>query len=137
MKAISLLQPWATLVIEGHKKIETRNWSTSYRGPLLIHAGKSKAAFVIAMEPSLKKYIPDFNALPFGQILGKVYLDKILRIEDFDLDDILMNELTLENKAFGNYASGRYGWVFTEPVKFEQPIPARGMLNLWEYPIEL
>lgn len=40
MKVISLLQPWATLAVIGQKKIETRSWSTKYRGPLLIHASK-------------------------------------------------------------------------------------------------
>lgn len=40
MKALSLTQPWATLVAIGAKKIETRSWSTSYRGPVAIHASK-------------------------------------------------------------------------------------------------
>lgn len=39
MKAITLHQPWASLVAEGVKTIETRSWSTKYRGPLVIHAG--------------------------------------------------------------------------------------------------
>lgn len=40
MKAITLTQPWATLIAIGAKKIETRSWGTSYRGPLAIHAAK-------------------------------------------------------------------------------------------------
>lgn len=40
MKAITLTQPWATLVAIGTKQIETRSWATSYRGPLVIHAAK-------------------------------------------------------------------------------------------------
>ena len=40
MKALTLTQPWATLVAIGAKTIETRGWSTSYRGPLAIHAAK-------------------------------------------------------------------------------------------------
>ncbi len=38
MKALTVMQPWATLVALGAKRIETRSWSTSYRGPLAIHA---------------------------------------------------------------------------------------------------
>ena len=38
MKALTLTQPFATLVAIGAKKIETRSWATSYRGPLAIHA---------------------------------------------------------------------------------------------------
>lgn len=40
MKALTLTQPWATLVAIGAKSIETRSWKTNYRGPLAIHAGK-------------------------------------------------------------------------------------------------
>jgi hypothetical protein len=41
MKALSIKQPWAWLIANGYKDIENRNWWTSYRGQLLIHAGKS------------------------------------------------------------------------------------------------
>lgn len=40
MKALTLTQPWATLIAIGAKQIETRSWTTRYRGPLAIHAGK-------------------------------------------------------------------------------------------------
>lgn len=42
MKALSLWQPWATLIAIGAKQYETRGWSTPYRGPLIIHAAKTK-----------------------------------------------------------------------------------------------
>jgi len=44
MKALTIRQPWASLIAAGVKTIETRSWSTSYRGPLAIHAGKHPAA---------------------------------------------------------------------------------------------
>jgi hypothetical protein len=40
MKALSIMQPWAWLIVNGHKDVENRSWSTSFRGPVLIHAGK-------------------------------------------------------------------------------------------------
>jgi hypothetical protein len=40
MKGLTLTQPWATLIAIGAKRIETRSWSTSYRGPIAIHAAK-------------------------------------------------------------------------------------------------
>lgn len=43
MKAITLYQPWATLIAIGAKTVETRSWSTTYRGPLAIHAAKRRA----------------------------------------------------------------------------------------------
>ncbi len=45
MKAITLWQPWATLVALGVKTIETRSWTTAYRGPLAIHAAARRPKF--------------------------------------------------------------------------------------------
>lgn len=42
MKAISIKQPWASLIAHGIKDIENRSWRTNYRGRVLIHAGASK-----------------------------------------------------------------------------------------------
>lgn len=42
MKFLTIRQPWASLISLGVKRIETRSWSTSFRGPLAIHAGKAK-----------------------------------------------------------------------------------------------
>ena len=42
MKALTLWQPWASLIAVGAKTIETRSWSTKYRGPLAIHAAKRR-----------------------------------------------------------------------------------------------
>jgi hypothetical protein len=133
MYAISLLQPWATLVVSGVKTVETRAWSTRHRGRILIHASQGKAGGIFAADLPFKKYIPDFNALPFGAIIGTVVIDKILRTEDFGLADAAMDVLTLEEKAFGDYSSGRYGWLFSDPVQFEKPVPARGMPGLWQF----
>lgn len=41
MKALSVKQPWANLIVSGEKTIETRTWGTDYRGPLLIVSSKS------------------------------------------------------------------------------------------------
>jgi len=40
MKAITILQPYASLIASGAKWVENRTWQTRYRGPLAIHAGK-------------------------------------------------------------------------------------------------
>jgi hypothetical protein len=43
LRAITIRQPWAWLIVNGHKDIENRSWATRHRGPLLIHAGQSEA----------------------------------------------------------------------------------------------
>jgi hypothetical protein len=133
MKVLSLLQPWATLVVTGIKKIETRSWNTKYRGDLLIHASMGKAGSLLTKEPPFTKYISDFNKLPFGKIIGKVTLQEVIPVEELNLSYDLINQLTIEEKAFGDYGFGRYGWVLTDPVKLESPIASKGHLHLWEY----
>ena len=136
MKALSLLQPWATLVVMGVKQIETRSWQTAYRGPLLIHASKGKAGEIFAQDPPFKKYIPNFKQLPFGYIIGKVTLTDIIRIGTGSLthtSNETMNKLTMEEKAFGDYTAGRFAWILQDSVAFKTPLGARGSLTLWEF----
>ncbi len=40
MRAISIKQPWAELIVAGFKDIENRSWHTKIRGRVLIHASK-------------------------------------------------------------------------------------------------
>jgi hypothetical protein len=133
MKVLSLLQPWATLVVTGIKKIETRSWRTAYRGELLIHASSGKKGRILVTESPFEKYIPDFSSLPFSAIIGKVILDGIVPIEQLYLSDAYLNKLTLEEKAFGDYTKGRYAWLLLEPVEFKKPVLTRGALGLWQY----
>jgi ASCH domain len=48
MKAISIRQPWAALIVSGVKDIENRSWRTSHRGPVLIHASQNVAGWSLA-----------------------------------------------------------------------------------------
>ena len=131
LKALSLLQPWATLVVTGAKRVETRSWTTTYRGTLMIHASKGRSGVAIAQMPRLLKHIPDFNALPFGAIIGEARLTDVIRIESLDLQLDALEELMLEEHAFGNYQAGRYAWLLTDAVIYDEPIAAKGAPGLW------
>lgn len=63
MKAITLHQPWASLIALGVKTIETRAWSTNYRGPLAIHAAKTTKPWRNLEAPSLKSQRATINAI--------------------------------------------------------------------------
>lgn len=149
MKAISLLQPWASLVVMGAKKIETRSWNTKYRGELLIHASRN---MTVGQKRLGQEFNRDFNAglgfiedLPTGAIIGRVILLDTFRTEG--LHEIITltanywhirNEIDFDNAydkehAFGDYSPGRYGWLLSNPVQFKQPVPAKGALSIWEY----
>jgi activating signal cointegrator 1 len=133
LKVLSLLQPWASLVVMGKKKIETRSWQTAYRGPLLIHASLGKRGALLAAEPPFQKYIPQFSILPFGAIIGKASLTDVVAIGGTQLSHEQINRLSLEEQAFGDYNAGRFAWMLEDPVIFGQPIPIPGALHVWEY----
>lgn len=133
MKAISLLQPWASLLIMGVKTIETRSWQTAYRGSLLIHASKGKKGNVLCKQGVLREHIPDFTALPFGAIIGTATLQDIVPVEMLHLPVAAIAARTLEEKAFGDDTRGRYAWLFTNPLPLEAPIYIGGSLGLWDY----
>ena len=132
-KALSLLQPWASLVVAGAKTIETRSWTTAYRGTLLIHASKGRGGAAMAAERFFSKYIPDFRALPFGAIIGEVQLCDIVRITDLGLPPEHLARLTLEERAFGAYSDGRYAWLLEDALPYDTPVPAKGSLGLWDF----
>jgi hypothetical protein len=141
MKAITLTQPYATLVALGAKRIETRGWSTRYRGPLAIHAGKglagmTKRQFVdlLRMEPfwsvlrpliaaELHYFRPD--ALPRGAIVAVADLVDILPVEQVPP--------TEPERSFGDYTPGRYAWLLADARPLDPPIPATGRQGLWEW----
>lgn len=83
MKVLSIQQPWASLIILRHKKIETRSFDTKIRGEILIHASMGKLYKKIPPEDSFWKHyhqlfaknqIEPIEKLPFGAIIGKVEL---------------------------------------------------------------
>lgn len=131
-KALSLLQPWATLTVMGLKKIETRSWSTPYRGLLLIHASAGKGGKLMAENPAINKHISNFMELPFGCIIGQVMLTDIVRVGELQLPDDEIDKLSLEEKAFGDNKA-RFAWLFADAEIFEEPIQATGRLGLWEF----
>ncbi len=128
MKALTLTQPWASLVALGHKQIETRSWQTKYRGPIAIHAAKGyprDAQFESLTEP-FWSCLPHGIELPRGEVLAVAFLTSIGSTDDACPD------LSAQELAFGNYESGRYAWYF---VRIQQipPVAAKGALGLWDW----
>jgi hypothetical protein len=136
MKVLSFLQPWASLTVMGLKKLETRSWSTKHRGELLIHASMGQSGALLAQEPPFLKYITDFSKLPFGAIIGKVQLTDIIKVQSLHMSDAVINQLTMEERAFGDYSNGRYVWVLEEPELFTKPVKMKGTLGLWNFELE-
>lgn len=138
MKVLTLQQPWATLVAIGAKKIETRSWSTKYRGMLAIHSGKKFQAsqFKICYTEPFYTVLTEngihANNLILGKIIATCKLVDILQItKEFQSNLGLMEP---KEFCFGDYAPDRFAWIIEDVKMLDNPIPAKGMLGLWESP---
>lgn len=132
MKAITIHQPYAQLIADGHKRYETRHWTTSYRGPIAIHAGKKWDRHLTREAESLIKRFPDLpsylqTGFHFGKILVACKLVAIHPVED------IRDSLSPLERAVGNYADGRYAWELEIIKHPEKPIPARGQQGIWTW----
>ena len=76
MKALTINQPFATLIVEGLKEYEFHTWKTNYRGEILIHAGKG------VDKKAMKKYEYFGLEYPKGCIIGKATITDCIRIDD-------------------------------------------------------
>ncbi len=157
MKAITLTQPWATLIAIGAKKIETRSWQTRYRGPLAIHAAKTFTPQDVAWSQTdpFKSVLAsagytEFSQLPRGSIIATCNLVSICGTYEFGWGEVrepyrrrtfptVFNgtpykfDLSDQEESFGDYSIGRAAWLLADVQKLPKPVPARGALGLWEW----
>lgn len=107
VKVLTVRQPFAWLIVAGHKTVEYRTWDTPHRGPLLIHAATrfSLRDDDLALELFPHVDIPD--VIMTGAILGMVNVVRTTR------------------------ANGRYEWHLAEARLAPSPFPIGGRLGLW------
>jgi len=116
MKALSVKQPFAWLIVAGLKDIENRSWSTNYRGSVLIHAtAKPDREMMEDLEPFC-----DDAGIPVPEIVNGAIIGQV------DIVDCV-------NRSDSEWFEGPFGWVLENPVEFTEPIPAKGALGLWEW----
>lgn len=113
---------WAIIFPRCPKDVENRSWSTNYRGPLLIHAGKafyrddvlSKAEVVAEVARMAREDPPQMEDMYSGHLIGMVYLE----------DCITTSE--------SQWAmAGDRHFILSNPVKLKTPLPCPGRLGLW------
>lgn len=116
MKALTIIQPWADAIVSGEKKIETRSWSTNYRGPLLIHSGKGKMDGAPDNVPGSRK---------LGYVLAEANL-----VDCVKMDEDFISKVNPREKELGFYEVGRYAWIL-EDVTPVEPYKRKGRQRLW------
>ena len=113
VKALTVRQPWASLIVAGIKDVENRTWATSYRGRFAVHAGAKLD------KEGLDEYsdlVESLGELPQGAVIGTVVLA----------------DVTQGSKSpFA--VPGQYHWLLRDPEAFAEPVPMAGRLGLWEW----
>jgi hypothetical protein len=142
MKIISLSQPFASLIVIGAKRFETRGWQPGWKNALLmrtdgflIHASQKPGLI-----PDLPlRYAIEMGKLSFGAILGRAKLGRIISTEEWlkefgETAGKLIESKMVDEFHFGDYSPKRWAWELLEVERFAEPIPCRGSLSIWNYP---
>jgi len=142
MKAISIKQPWASLIANGIKDIENRTWKLpeKYKGQrVLIHASANPVEFdsvsqIFTAEqrevlPARPEDLAQLLSCHCGAIIGSVEL----------VDCVINHPSIWAEKTYKAQSSGFedpiiYNWILANPILFPEPIPAKGKLSFWDYP---
>lgn len=144
MKAITIHQPWATLIALGEKRFETRGWATKYRGPIAIHASKKDPRLMMRSLPhdistnafdrlytKLGVKSGALARLATGSVIATANLTECYKVHiDHSGGAVLMVGNEYE---FGWYEEGRYAWELTNVKLLDKPIPAKGQQGLWNW----
>lgn len=153
MRALSLRQPYATLIAIGAKSIETRSWPTRYRGSLLIHAsarldaaGRLEcetepfrsvlAAAGFEPEGTARARRPIDRSLPLGAIVACCELVDCRPVIDL-VGPRRREILTRHEEAFGDYAPGRWAWILANVCRLGEPVSCPGRLGIWVLPSDV
>ena len=124
MKAFTVYQPYAYLIVAGLKVYETRPRRTNIRGRVAVHAGKGRLPS-ISMAASLA--LPKSPVLHYGAVLGTVEIVDCVPVEE------IAHKLTEREWDIGDYSPGRFAWVLKNPVMFSTPVPASGKQGWWNW----
>lgn len=122
MKGLTICQPYAELIARGDKFVENRTWDHPHRGPLAVHAGKSRCWL---READVAAY-PD---MAFGAIVAVCTLDNCLHIDA--LREQAATDQRLWRATQHVHTEGPYCFLLTDIVRLRDPVPARGYLGLW------
>ncbi len=129
MKVISIIEPWASLIKEQVKFIETRSWKTNYRGKIYIHASLKKVPKKDERINNLVNLLNDKN-FKYGHIIAEANLVDCIYMDESFLKEIKNNK---QEYICGEYSLGRYAWILKDIKSLKMPIKAKGNLGIWNY----
>lgn len=129
MKVLSIIEPWASLIKEQIKYIETRSWKTNYRGKIYIHASLKKVSKKDERVNNLVSLLENQD-FKYGYIIAEATLVDCIYMDEDYLNKIKENETEY---ICGEYSIGRYAWILEDIKPLQNPIKVKGNLGLWNY----
>ena len=126
MKALTIKEPYATLIAEGYKEYEFRTWKTNYRGEVLIHAGKS------LYEKNLERFNDRDLKYSFGKIIAKATLTDCVEVDEEFSKKMIKKDPDVYQNLTRKRDKPLYGFKL-ENVKRIKPIEVKGQLGFWNY----
>lgn len=126
MKAITIKQPWATLIAKGYKEYEFRTWKTKYRGDVLIHAGKN------VDKKALKRFENLNLDYPLGCIIAKAKITDCVYVDKDFINKVVPKNPEVYRGLINKDNWEGYGFKL-EDVEEIQPIKINGRLSFWDY----
>ena len=129
MKVISIKEPYATLICNKKKTIETRSWKTNYRGELYIHASKSNISKKVRNKNGVMDILDNDN-LNYGKIICKCKLIDCIYMDKNYINKIKKNK---NEYTLGHYEIGRYAWILRDIEPLDNKIQVNGKLRIWNY----
>lgn len=139
LRALTVKDPWATLIAIGAKRIETRSYRTRHRGLIAIHSSKAfsrEDQELCSQEPIREALgragiqspanMPRGAIIAVAEIVGCDHVPDVLNWERY--------VPALPERSFGFYSPGRWMWRLANIRRLIAPVPCRGMLGLWALP---
>jgi hypothetical protein len=127
VRAISLWQPWASAIALGKKQIETRSWTSHYRGPIAIHAS---VRWTQAQRDFCKTHLTwSLHTIPFGAFIAVADLVDIVPTQGLEVSDL--------ERLWGDYSPGRYAWLLRDVRPLPEPIRRKGAQRFFNFPDRL
>ena len=126
MKVLTIKEPFATLIMNKIKHIETRSWKTNYRGQIYIQASISKIKKEIYERKELVKLFENLD-MHYGNIICKAYLKNCIC-----MDEDFIKNINHQEYICGRYEIGRYAWIL-DNIEIISPIKVKGKLGIWNY----
>ncbi len=155
MRALTLHQPWAQLMVWGFKNVETRSWAAPRNligQRVAIHAGKWEPRptdWNIEIQRIVLQRAGGSHSMPMGAVVATARLVECMQVVSEpdsvglvscrgfgELGDEAEYEVTIKTDTYGDFSVGRWLWVFQD-VRHIEPVPINGRQGVWSLPAAL